>query len=141
MATPATKIIELPPAMIEAATAAADWVIILPVVLALMGAALLLMLRGERYGQPVLAILFVLGIAGCEVELLLRVLESGPQTMTMGKWLPPFGISFTADLLGAAFALAASAVTLVVLLYVQADIAARQIRYGFILWFCCCSAA
>ncbi|NGP18655.1 hypothetical protein G5575_14240 [Devosia chinhatensis] len=41
--------------------------------------------------------------------------------MTMGRWLPPFGISLTADLFSAAFALAASAVSLIVLLYAEID--------------------
>jgi multicomponent Na+:H+ antiporter subunit D len=53
--------------------------------------------------------------------LFLRVFESGPLAMTMGKWLPPFGISFSVDVVGAGFALTAAAVTLVVLFYVQID--------------------
>lgn len=133
MATTTTSAehLELPSAMIEVATAAADWVIILPVILALMSAALLLVLRGSRGGQAGFAILTVLAIIVCEIELLGKVLALGPQTMTMGKWLPPFGISFTADVMGAAFALAGSLVTLVVLIYVQSDIAKREIKYGF----------
>jgi len=131
MAAPITQPAELPRAMIEVATAASDWVLILPVVLALMGAALLLMLRNGRSWQAGMALLVVVAIIGCEIELLRRTLELGPQTMTMGKWLPPFGISFTADVMSAAFALAAAVVTLVALLYSQADIAAREVKYGF----------
>ena len=33
--------------------------------------------------------------------LLSRVVAEGPLVMTMGRWLPPFGIAFTADMLGA----------------------------------------
>lgn len=133
MATPTTHIenLDLPRAMIEVATTASEWVIILPIILALMGASLLLMLRNSRGGQAGFALLIVLAIIVCEVELLLRTLESGPQTMTMGKWLPPFGISFTADVMGAAFALAGAVVTFVVLIYVQSDIATREVKYGF----------
>lgn len=133
MATPVKSLenLNLPPAMIETVTAAMDWVIILPVVLALMGAAFLMMMRYARRGQAGLAMLIVVAIIACEVELLWRILESGPQSMTMGKWLPPFGISFTADVMGAAFALASSVVTLVVLLYVQSSIVDRQVRYGY----------
>src|SRR5690606_6369003 len=36
-------------------------------------------------------------------------------------WLPPFGISLTADIFGAGFALAASLVTFVALIYAQID--------------------
>lgn len=123
--------LDLPQAMLETATVALDWVIVLPVVLALMGAALLIMLRGSRTGQAGFAVLTVIAIIVCEVELLLRTMEAGPQSMTMGNWLPPFGISFTADIMSAAFALAASVVTLLVLIYTQAGIAAREVKYGF----------
>lgn len=133
MATSATSTenLELPHALLDVATSVSEWVIILPIILALMGGALLMMLRNSRDGQAGFAILIVLAIIGCEIELLLRILAEGPQTMTMGKWLPPFGISFTADVMGAAFALAGAFVTLLVLTYVQADIAAREVKYGF----------
>ena len=44
-------------------------------------------------------------IALVDAALLWRVLELGPIAMTMGNWLPPFGISFTVDIVGAVFAL------------------------------------
>ena len=37
--------------------------------------------------------------------------------MTMGRWLPPFGISFTADVMGATFALASAVLAFIVLVY------------------------
>ena len=39
--------------------------------------------------------------AACAGLLLARVMSDGPLVMTMGRWLPPFGISFAADALGA----------------------------------------
>lgn len=121
----------LPPAMIETVTVAADWVIVLPLVLALLGAALLLMLRNAPNLSFMFALLMVVGIIACETSLLLRVAEAGPVSMTMGKWLPPFGISFTADVFGAGFALAASVVTLIVLLYAEGDRPAGAAGDGF----------
>jgi len=120
-----------PETMIAVKTLAADWVVVLPVVLGLMGAALLLMLRRAKLFQAGLAVGFVLLIMACEVALLQRVLANGPLSMTMGNWLPPFGISFTADVMGAGFALAAAAVTLVVLVYAQMDRNATDDRDGF----------
>ena len=121
----------LPPAMIETATALADWLLVLPLLLALMGAALLLMLRKAVGLGFWCALLVIAAIIACEMGLLLRVLENGPLSMTMGKWLPPFGISFTADLFGAGFALAASVVTLIVLVYAEADRPKADGRDGF----------
>ncbi|MBU1176320.1 MAG: Na+/H+ antiporter subunit D [Alphaproteobacteria bacterium] len=120
----------LPAAMIEHATAMADWVVILPVVLCLIGGALLLIMRKSRIGQAGLAILVTIGVIASDIALLMRTLD-GPVSMTMGKWLPPFGIAFTADVLSAGFALAAAVATLVVLFYTQAELQLREVRHGF----------
>ncbi|HHG90178.1 MAG TPA: Na+/H+ antiporter subunit D [Devosia sp.] len=122
---------ELPAAMLQTATAAGDWRLILPVVIALMAGALLLVLRHSRGSQSGFAILAVVAIIVVEIDLFWKVLETGPLAMTMGNWLPPFGISFAADLMGAGFALAASVVTLVVLVFFQAEIVPREQRHGF----------
>lgn len=121
----------LPPAMIEGVTAAADWVIVLPIVLALLGAAALLIVRRST-GKSVLgAVLFIAAIIACEISLIARVVSDGPLSMAMGKWLPPFGISLTVDLFSAAFALAASVVTLVVIIYAEIDRDADDGKDGF----------
>ena len=111
----------LPQAMIDTLTPLADWVIVLPIVLSLMGAAALLMLRRSNRASLIGALIVVLAVIACEIALLLAVLENGPVSMTMGRWLPPFGISLTADIFGAGFALAASIVTLFILLYAEID--------------------
>jgi multicomponent Na+:H+ antiporter subunit D len=122
---------ETPIGVLDALTPAGDWVIVLPVALALMGAAGLLMFRRSN-GTPLIgALLVVAAIVACEVSLLLEVIANGPVSMTMGRWLPPFGISLTADLFGASFALAASVVTLVVLLYAEIDRAEADGRDAF----------
>src|SRR5690606_16558268 len=121
----------LPPAMIDTATAAADWVVVLPLALSLLGAAMALMLRKAGGLTFMLAVLIVLAVMACEVNLLLRVVENGPLSMTMGKWLPPFGISFAADIFGAGFALTAAVVTLVALIYAQGERTADDGRDGF----------
>lgn len=117
--------------MLATPTAAADWALILPVALALIGAAVLLMARSVRGAQAVFAVLVVLAMFAYEVVLLLRVLADGPVAMTMGNWLPPFGISFVADVTGAGFALLASGLTLVVIAYAQTDRVGIDDRDGF----------
>ena len=64
------------------------------------------------------------------MALLDRVLADGPLSMTMGNWLPPFGISFTADATGAGFALAAAFVALCVVLYLSGDAPESAVRDG-----------
>ena len=51
--------------------------------------------------------------------------------MTMGRWLPPFGISFTADLLGAILALTSSFAALACGVNGIVDVDESGKRYGF----------
>lgn len=123
--------LDLPPAMLSVPTPVTEWVIVMPVLLGLCGAALLLILGKWRSVQSILAGLFILAILACDAELLYRAMAYGPQSMTMGNWLPPFGISFTVDVMGAGFALAAAFVSLIVVIYAQAEVQQREIRHGY----------
>lgn len=102
-------------------TPAADWLIILPVAVPLIAAALLVMLRGLREFHWLVALAVALAVLTIDLELFRRTLATGPMSMTMGNWLPPFGIGFTADAMGAGFATTAALVTLLVALYVQGE--------------------
>jgi len=114
----------------QSAVFAADWVVVLPVVVAIATAALLLIGRGARDLQWGGALLGAATIVLVDLTLLWRVIELGPLSMTMGNWLPPFGISFTVDIVGAAFALAAAGVTLLLLVYIRADMPERAREQG-----------
>jgi multicomponent Na+:H+ antiporter subunit D len=95
----------------------AAWLVILPVLLPLFGGALLIAGLGRLFDARLAAALVVLLTGLCDAALLRQVLDAGVVAMTMGKWLPPFGISFAADPMGAGFALLAALVTLFVLAY------------------------
>jgi multicomponent Na+:H+ antiporter subunit D len=107
-----------------------QWLVLLPVLIPLAGAALLLLLRQMKLLQLPLAVLIAAVTALCDFVLVMRVAESGPQAMTMGNWLPPFGIAFTVDALGAGFAFAAALVVTIVLLPLGADAPDRARRDG-----------
>ena len=109
---------------------AADWVVVLPVLMGMIGGALLLVLRDQRDLQYGLALALVAGIAAIDAILVYRVLMLGPLSMTMGNWLPPFGISFTADIVGAVFALISAVVTLILLVYLRMDLPDRAREDG-----------
>jgi len=114
----------------QSAVFAADWVVVLPVVVSLATAALLVIGRGARellWGGALLGVAAVLLV---DAALLWRVVELGPLSMTMGNWLPPFGISFTVDMVGAVFAFAAAGVTLLLLAYLRVDMPERAREQG-----------
>ncbi|MCY0146301.1 Na+/H+ antiporter subunit D [Hoeflea sp. G2-23] len=111
--------------------AAADWLVVAPVVWCILMGAVLLMLRKRTDLQPLIAIPALVVLALMTLGLLAHVLTSGTVTMTMGRWLPPFGISFTADLLGAFFAATSSLVALATGIYGRSDVDDSGRRYGF----------
>ena len=116
--------------MIAHSTPIGDWVIVAPVILGLLGAAVLLMLRRFLFLQPWAALGVLLLIFVCDAVLLDWVMRAGPVSMTMGRWLPPFGISFTADAMGAAFAAAAAFVGFAVVLHLMNDAPESAVRDG-----------
>ncbi len=127
MTDPASALVMVP-------TEARDWLIVLPVLLPLIVAAGLIVARHTLGRKPGLANAIALATCGFTLVatglLLERVLSQGPLTMMMGRWLPPFGIAFTADALGAALALAASLATLLALVSERAEKPSPAPAYG-----------
>ena len=127
----ASSPIDLSLALVTKAPDAADWLVVLPVALCIATGALLTMLRSRPALQGVVA-LFGLGVLVLlNVGLVSHVSASGPVTMMMGRWLPPFGIAFTADMTGALFSLSASVVAFVCGLFSLSDINDKGRRHGF----------
>nr|WP_316653218.1 proton-conducting transporter membrane subunit [uncultured Gellertiella sp.] len=114
-----SRVLELAP------VEASQWLVIAPVLLPLVAGAVLILLRpaaGRRRSLAVLLSLPVLVLTVMLNALLLEtVLVDGPVTMVMGRWLPPFGIAFTADLLGASLALAGAIVVLLVAIMARGE--------------------
>ncbi|MDS1134587.1 Na+/H+ antiporter subunit D [Nitratireductor indicus] len=127
----AAETVDLSHAMVTAPVSAGDWLVIAPVAIPIVVGAILLMVRHETRLHASLAIGGLLVTLATNVGLLSRVLADGPQVMTMGRWLPPFGITFAADALGASLALVATLVATVCAIYAQKDIEATGRRYGF----------
>lgn len=131
MAGEISKTVDVAGAMITAPVAAVDWLVIAPVLIPLVFGALLLMFRHEMRWHGIVALIGLAALVGADAALLARVLAHGPLSMTMGSWLPPFGISFTVDALGATFALTAGVVAFICAIFAIRDINASGRRYGF----------
>lgn len=122
---------DLSVAYVTEPVAAADWLIVAPVALCLLVGSVLLMLRKDTRLQPLIAIPALMVLSAMTLGLLWHVLANGTVTMTMGRWLPPFGISFTVDPLSAFFAATSSLVALAAGVYGRSDIDHSGRRYGF----------
>lgn len=122
---------DLSAALVLEPAAALDWLVILPVAWCIGIGAILMMVRPRTGLQPLIAIAALCVLAGINATLLWHVLQNGPVTMVMGRWLPPFGIAFTVDLTGALFALMAAVVALAGAVAAVTDINDSGRRYGF----------
>jgi multicomponent Na+:H+ antiporter subunit D len=131
MAGPAYTVVDRAAAMLVEPVPLADWLVPAPVLLPMLCGALLLMLRHHVRWHMLVSVAGLVLTLAAALALLDRVLDLGPRVMTMGGWHPPFGIAFTADVLGAAFAAMASFVSLACGLYSQRDIGHTEARYGF----------
>lgn len=118
-------------AMNLAPVSAADWLVVAPVLISLIGGAICLMMRKNVSLQPRLAMLFLALLVAANVGLLMQVLDRGVITMVMGGWLPPFGIAFTVDPLGATLSLVASIVAFCAGLFGMSTVDSTGRRYGF----------
>lgn len=131
MATPSEAPVDLAQAMILDPTPLADWLVIVPVVYCLMMGAGLMMIRKRIDLQPRIAIAGLVVLVLLTGALLVHVATGGPVTQMMGRWLPPFGIAFTVDLLSAVLALTTSLVALACGVYGAIDVSDTGRRYGF----------
>ena len=131
MAGAPTEGYDLTGIMVTDAVPVADWLVIAPVALTMAWGALMLMVRKDVKRQGTLALVGLAALLAIDIALLAHVVERGTVTMVMGRWLPPFGIAFTVDALGALFALGAGIAALAAGVFATADIEGREMRYGF----------
>ncbi len=118
-------------AMIADQVAASDWLLVAPVVIGLAAGAVLLMFRHHLRWQAAFSIFALCVMLAANVALFARTLTEGPVAMTMGNWLPPFGITFVADVLGSGFALVSTFVAVICTVYSVREMSAVGRRYGF----------
>ncbi len=123
--------LELADALVMAPPELADWLVVAPLCIGFAFGALCLMMRKNVAQQTRLALAGLVLFFASTVGLFINVLENGTIVMAMGRWLPPFGITFTVDLLGAIFALATGFVGLAIGVYSIADADKSERRYGY----------
>lgn len=89
----------------------------LPVVLPLFGAALTLLVARRPRTQRTVSFTILLATLAVSVALLVRTAARGPLAVQVGGWEAPLGIVLVADKLAALMLVVSSAVTLCVLVY------------------------
>jgi multicomponent Na+:H+ antiporter subunit D len=123
-------------AMMQTPVGPSDWLIILPVMLPLLVGVIGIMMRAYPRWNAGLILAALAGAVLASAALLARVIAEGPIAMTMGQWLPPFGISLVVDPLGGLLALLGSLVGLIVAVYALSDVDMAARRAGFFSMLC-----
>ena len=131
MATSTAYNVDLADAMVMTPPPMADYLVVAPLVIGFVFGALCLMTRKDTKRQPFIAITGLVLMLAADIGLFWHVLQNGTVVMTMGRWLPPFGITFAADMLGAVFALIGGIVGLAGGIYALDDVNQTGRRYGF----------
>lgn len=117
--------------MLAEAPALADWLVIAPVILPFAFATVIVMLRQRVERHGLIAIVGFALLVLSNLALIRHVSSQGVVVMAMSNWIPPFGIAFTVDIVGALFALVASVVGLLAAIFADGDLDLRSRRYGF----------
>ncbi|PJF08354.1 monovalent cation/H+ antiporter subunit D [Pseudorhodobacter sp. MZDSW-24AT] len=89
-----------------------------PVLLpAIMGAAMVLLMRNDLLLQRIFALVSALGLLAVSVALLIAASNEGPEVYKLGDWPAPFGIVLVLDRLSALMVTLTAALSVSVLLY------------------------
>ncbi len=107
------------------------WLLVWPIAVPVLTAALCLMVWRSAAAQRWVSITGVLVLLGGALALFDAVLTRGVVSSQMGAWPAPYGITLVADTLSAALVLITALIGLGVAVYAQSELDAASERTGF----------
>ena len=108
-----------------------SWLVVAPVALPIVAAALTFALTGQRAAQRHVSTSSALVLAGLSIALLVRVSSDGIQVMQAGGWAAPFGITLVADHLSAIMVVISGVMAAATAIYALADIDPAREALGY----------
>lgn len=105
--------------------------LIAPVIIPLLTGMLLILVQKNIKLQRMLSLLALLAVGVISVLLMLQIKGSGIQTLQLGGWEAPYGISFVGDMFSALLLLATSIVSICCLIYAFPTIGRKQEKLYF----------
>ncbi len=107
-----------------------DWLVILPILIPFLTAALCVMAWRAHRIQGVLGLLGAAGLFAASIVLFVRVWNNGPQTMEMSSWAAPFGIAFVVDVLGAGLVVMTGFIAIVIVAFALVTFDEKVLKRG-----------
>jgi multicomponent Na+:H+ antiporter subunit D len=107
------------------------WLVPLPIVLPLIGAALSILVGKSRVAQRVVALSILASLVVAAVALLVEVDRHGTLVAEAGGWPAPLGINLVADRFAAVLLVVAEIALLAVLIYAIGEPGAERNHVGF----------
>jgi multicomponent Na+:H+ antiporter subunit D len=108
-----------------------SWLLVLPILIPLLSAALTFLFWGSLRVQRSLSMLGAFGLLGVSVLLLMTVSQGGILAVQVGDWPAPFGITLVADHLSAIMVVMAGIMAAAIAVYASGSIDERRERYSF----------
>ena len=108
-----------------------SWLVPVPVVLPLLGAALSILVGRSRAAQRIIGITTLGGLVAIAVVLLVEVDRDGTLVAEAGGWSAPLGITLVADRFAAALLVVAELTLFAVLLYAIGEPGVERNHVGF----------
>ncbi|MBB5514599.1 multicomponent Na+:H+ antiporter subunit D [Rubricella aquisinus] len=97
-------------------------ILVWPIVIPMLTAALLLLLPNRFAAQRAVALVSSVVLLGAGLLLLARVLGEGPIAAQLGGWAAPFGITLVADILSAAMVVITGIIAVAVSIYAYGEL-------------------
>ncbi len=105
--------------------------LVLPILIPLLTAVAALLAWKRRSFQRALSVLSTTGLLGAALWLLVVVWQNGTQTLQVGNWPAPFGITLVADLLSAIMVVLAGLIGLAVAVYSLGSMDPDREQFGY----------
>lgn len=105
--------------------------LILPILIPLITATILMFFSKQVKTQRTIAAVSTIGTVIASVILVITVSKEGIQTLNLGSWTAPFGITLVSDMLSALLVLTTSIITLLVVLYSFKSIGRDRERFYY----------
>ncbi len=106
--------------------------LVLPIIVPLVTAALCGLLQARRRLQRLIGFVGALGLFGASVGLMLEVWQGGPLAAALAGWEAPLGIVLVADTLAAVMVLATGLLGACVSVYALGDVSEKVEQRGYI---------